>query len=326
VRISRRFWIVVFVAIAAVAGITVASVAAMERTIARERRAKVRALVDEIDEVLTGYHRQIVDGTLTQLEAERAVKDLIRSLPSHDGQYFWILDLHPRIVVHGASPRLDGSDASATDPFPAIVAAARANPAGDFIEYLWPRPGGGVAIRKVSFVKLNVAWRWVVGSGLYLDDLDAASAAHRHNMLAVVGLIAVLLVLAGAHVERSARHAAASMEREIAAHERARVAEQLAESERRRLEAERLAEIGRLAAGVAHEVNSPLAVVKSNLSWLRESTAVRHDPQEWPVAISEALDSANHIARIVASLGGNTVHMPAPLAAARPADAADEAD
>jgi signal transduction histidine kinase len=43
---------------------------------------------------------------------------------------------------------------------------------------------------------------------------------------------------------------------------------QLAESERQRAEAERFAEVGRLAAHVAHEVNNPLSVVKSNVQWL----------------------------------------------------------
>jgi methyl-accepting chemotaxis protein len=323
VRLAHRFWIVVAVAVVAVAGIAIASVEALDQTLARERRAKVRALVDEIDEVLSAYQRLVAAGTLTRAEAERAVIQLVHSLPAQDGQYFWITDLHPRVVAHGASPALEGADASAVDPFPAIVEAARADPAGRFVEYRWPRPQGEIAVRKVSFVKHNRAWGWIVGSGLYLDDVEAAAAAHRHGMLGVVAAIAILLALAGALVERSTRHAAESLEREAVAHERARVAEELAESERGRLEAERLAEIGRLAAGLAHEVNSPLAVVKSNLSWLRDAGAVRREPHEWPLAISEALDSTERIARIVANLGGNSVltREPRPVP---PADAEEE--
>jgi methyl-accepting chemotaxis protein len=320
VRIAFRFWIVVAVAVVAVAVVAIASVGAIDQTVALERRAKVRALVDQIDEVLTAHERLVATGTLTRDEARRAVVELVRSLPAQDGQYFWITDLHPRMVAHGSSPALEGVDVSAIDPFPAMVEAARADPAGRFVEYRWPRPRGEVAVRKVSFVKRNRAWEWVVGSGLYLDDVEAAAAAHRRGMLGVVAAIAVLLALAGALVERSTRHATESLEREAAAHARARVAEELAESERRRLEAERLAEIGRLVAGLAHDVNSPLAVVKSNLSWLRDSSAVRHEPHEWPHAISEALDSTERIARIVANLGGNSVLMREPRLLS-PADA-----
>src|SRR5690606_41997049 len=52
--------------------------------------------------------------------------------------------------------------------------------------------------------------------------------------------------------------------------ERARALHDLAIADKRRAQAERLAAIGRLASGVAHEINNPLAYVQSNLEMLTE--------------------------------------------------------
>lgn len=82
--------------------------------------------------------------------------------------------------------------------------------------------------------------------------------------------------------------------------ERAEALAGLAESERRRAEAERLAEVGRLAAGVAHQVNNPLAAVKCNVRWLGEPAATaegeRHE------VVQDTLAAVDRISEIVTDL------------------------
>ena len=81
---------------------------------------------------------------------------------------------------------------------------------------------------------------------------------------------------------------------------RADVLEQLATSERRRAEAERLATIGQLAAGVAHEINNPLAYALANLNFLSEQIASSEkDSRE---ALGDAMEGLTRIAQIVRDL------------------------
>lgn len=89
---------------------------------------------------------------------------------------------------------------------------------------------------------------------------------------------------------------------ELAA-ERARLGAQeaLAESERRRAEGERLAEVGRLAARVAHEVNNPLAVVKANVQWLGSGAEVE-DARERDEVVADTLASVERIVDAVSSV------------------------
>ncbi|HYD41993.1 MAG TPA: histidine kinase dimerization/phospho-acceptor domain-containing protein [Anaeromyxobacter sp.] len=85
--------------------------------------------------------------------------------------------------------------------------------------------------------------------------------------------------------------------------ERARLAiqQRLSQSEQQRVEAERLAEVGRLAARVAHEVNNPLAVVKSNVQWLGRAGA-EADPAERASVVADTLESVERIVDAVDSV------------------------
>jgi signal transduction histidine kinase len=84
--------------------------------------------------------------------------------------------------------------------------------------------------------------------------------------------------------------------------ERAEALAGLAESEKRRAESERLADVGRLAAGVAHQVNNPLAAVKSNVRWLGESGGATASEAERREVVDDTLQAVTRIAEIVAAL------------------------
>lgn len=77
---------------------------------------------------------------------------------------------------------------------------------------------------------------------------------------------------------------------------------ELAKAHEALAQAERLAAIGRLSAGVAHEINNPSAAVVSNLSYLKSSLALGEVPPDATDAIDDSLTSMGKIARIVRQL------------------------
>jgi signal transduction histidine kinase len=130
--------------------------------------------------------------------------------------------------------------------------------------------------------------------------------------LTVIGwiLLSILMVLLAVWGAVSSRHLWAN---ELAAEQATiRVMAALGESERRRAETERLAEVGRLAAQVAHEVNSPLAVVKSNVGWLGEADLSGGDAAERPQVVAETLHNVERIGEIVSDLRRSAGVRPAP--------------
>lgn len=81
------------------------------------------------------------------------------------------------MVMHPANPKLDGQNLSAIrDPdgfalFNEMVAVAKSKGAG-MVNYRWPKPGANAPVEKTSYVKLFEPWGWVIGSGVYIDDMQ----------------------------------------------------------------------------------------------------------------------------------------------------------
>ena len=112
-------------------------------------------------------------------DAKEAIKEFRYGPNGND--YFWINNMEPRMVMHPIKPTLDGKDVSGVkDPdgkllFMEMIRICRDNGEG-FINYMWPMPNHEKPVPKLSYVKLFKEWNWVVGTGIYLDDVEKAVA------------------------------------------------------------------------------------------------------------------------------------------------------
>ena len=144
----------------------------------QDRQAKTRHLAEAAFSLLEHFDKLAKDGKLTQADAQRLAKDAIRAARYDQKEYFWIHDLQQKVVVHPMKPELEGQDKSdMADPngkkvYVEMNRVVRQSGAG-FVDYYWPKPGSDAPVAKISYVKLFEPWGWVVGTGVYLDDLDA---------------------------------------------------------------------------------------------------------------------------------------------------------
>jgi len=105
------------------------------------------------------------------------------------------------MIMHPMKPELDGKDltlvkdSSGKAMFVEFVRAAQA-PDGGYVYYLWPKPGKDKPVEKLSFVKRFAAWGWMLGTGIYIDDLDAAWRANARTAggLALACLLPLVVV------------------------------------------------------------------------------------------------------------------------------------
>jgi methyl-accepting chemotaxis protein len=129
------------------------------------------------------------DAGLSPEAKQKQVFDLVKALRygPEDKDYFWINDLHPRMVMHPYKPEMDGQDLTENkDPngkrlFVEFARVGKESGEG-FVDYLWPKYGADKPQPKLSFVKLFKDWGWVVGTGLYIDDIDAMVNARRTEL------------------------------------------------------------------------------------------------------------------------------------------------
>jgi methyl-accepting chemotaxis protein len=122
-------------------------------------------------------------------DAKKAIAQLRYGAENND--YFWINDMQAKIVMHPIKPALDGKDLSDfKDPdgkrlFSEMVNVCKEKDEG-FVDYMWPKPGHEEPVSKLSYVKLFKPWGWVVGTGIYLDDVDQAVATKKAEIAAAI--------------------------------------------------------------------------------------------------------------------------------------------
>ena len=174
----------------------------LEKKVLAEREATLRSVVDIPVELISEYDERAQKGEFTREEAKKRAKARIKLLRYAGNEYFWINDLDAKIVMHPIKPELDGQDQSGMkDPngkadFVEFVNVAKAKGEG-LVAYLWPKPGSTIAVPKFSYVKLYKPWGWVVGSGLYVDDMQQAMAVLRWKIAgATLFIVVVVLLLA----------------------------------------------------------------------------------------------------------------------------------
>ena len=159
-------------------------------------------LLQSIDQAATGiataYHNEEVAGHLTREAAQAQAAAAIRSMRYQGSEYIFIVDMRVRMVMHPFKPELEGRDlAGIADPngfhlFTAMVDLVKARGEGT-VAYLWPRPGSEAPVPKVSYVTGFAPWGWVIGTGLYVDDL-AAARHHLAEMLLLIGIVGSALL------------------------------------------------------------------------------------------------------------------------------------
>ena len=171
------------------------------RLLQANRQAILQHIVEAASSVAAGFEREAKAGRLSTEQAQARAVEAIRAMRYRGEEYVWVNDMAPRMVMHPFKPELDGRDLSAmADPngfklFVAFVATVRASGAGT-VSYLWPRPGSELPVEKLSFVQGFAPWGWVIGSGVYVDDLRAAqwSAALQGLGLAALAALAVAVL------------------------------------------------------------------------------------------------------------------------------------
>ncbi len=115
--------------------------------------------------------------------------------------YFFVYDLQGRSLMHPRQPELVGRDLSDLrdqlgSPVlrPLLQAAREHGEQGAVVHYLWHKPSAQREMEKLGYVVAVPQWGWMLGTGIYLDDIEAALAeidrAAQANIRAMLGWVA----------------------------------------------------------------------------------------------------------------------------------------
>ncbi len=183
---------------------------AIEKNSLDRKREMIRELTNSAWNILAKLHADEQKGVLSREEAQRQAIEQIRNL--HYGQemkdYFWINDMHPRMVIHPYRTDLNGKDLSDyTDPegkrvFVEFVNLVKSQGAG-YVNYMWQwMDDEGRIAPKISYVKGFTPWGWVIGTGIYIDDVKAEINAITRNLIEISLFILTVIALLLASIAR----------------------------------------------------------------------------------------------------------------------------
>ncbi|MDB6051918.1 MAG: chemotaxis protein [Pseudomonas sp.] len=206
--ISRRLWLILVVAVLMLLTLGMLMLKQVHTDLYAGKTEKTHHLVETVSGILTYFHDQEVAGKLSREQAQQQAQGTIRGLRYNQNEYFWINDLRPVMIMHPVNQKLEGQDLSGIkDPegvfvFNEMVAIAKSKGAGP-LNYLWPKPGSSTPVEKTSFVQLFEPWGWIVGSGVYIDDLQSEFYGQVWKA-SLVGLsIALIMALLVVMISRS---------------------------------------------------------------------------------------------------------------------------
>ena len=158
--------------------------------------------------IVTEEYALATKGAQTMEVARERAAARVGLLRYGNGDYFWINDLAPKMVMHPTKPELNGKDVSESrDPdgqriFVEFARIVKEKGKG-FFAYQWPKAGSETPQPKLSYVVGFEPWGWVIGTGVYIDDLNRQ--LWQSTQMALTVVIPIVLMVAAISMFFAAR-------------------------------------------------------------------------------------------------------------------------
>lgn len=164
----------------------------------------IRELTNSAWSVADKYYKEEAAGLTTRADAQKSAIKLIQHLRYGEDQkdYFWITDFHPRMIVHPYRQDLNGKDLSdfkdsrGKKLFVEIVRTVNEKGEG-YVDYMWQWKDDSIRIvPKLSYVKKFVPWGWIIGTGIYIEDVKLEIADLEKNVINIsIGITIIISLL-----------------------------------------------------------------------------------------------------------------------------------
>jgi len=165
------------------------------------KREMIKELTNSAWSILSKYENDERKSLLSRKEAQETAVSRIQYLRYGDENkdYFWITDMHPVMVMHPYRPDLNNKDLSNfSDPhgkklFVEFVETVKKSEHG-YVNYMWQWKDDSLNIvSKLSYVKIFKPWNWVIGTGIYIEDVKKEISALTRKLLWISVGISILI-------------------------------------------------------------------------------------------------------------------------------------
>ena len=211
-KLKTKIALIVIAALLGLLSLTVFSAFKMKTDLINGRKEVIQSILESTHATLAGYQAQVATGTLTEEDAKKAAAQAI-SLIRYGGkdgksEYVYSFTTEGVGIYHPAKERIGQNmlekikDPQGNYTWKDILAVVKRTPTGDNMTTLTARPGEKEPVPKLQFVMLFEPWSWVLGTGVYIDDIDADFRARLISDLAIARVLILLIGGLGLAISR----------------------------------------------------------------------------------------------------------------------------
>lgn len=207
-KLTHKLTALVSLCLVAVTAITLISLMINKNNLIDDRKEKTQHVVETALSSVEYFFNQYKAGLISESEAQQSAMAAVEKMRYGGNEYFWINDMEPKMVMHPFVKDLIGQsltdykDPNGTRLFVEMTEAVKRDGEG-FVNYVWQKNGQKSLSPKVSYVKGFAPWGWVIGSGIYLDDVDADFWAQAKRFAAAIVIVVLLLAAISYFIGRS---------------------------------------------------------------------------------------------------------------------------
>jgi len=199
IAIKYKLALITLLAIISLLAVIAFSLSTLNKTLLEDRQVKTQHLTQSVASIVTHFHQKFESGQLTETQAKKLALETISSQRYGGSEYFWVHTLDYTMLSHPKVKLLDTNIEDIKDPdgiklFEVMNQLVR-NSGEGFVNYKWNKANQAEPIDKVSYVKLFKPWNWVVGTGIYLDDVNVIFWGNAKPLLIVVFCFLIVSLL-----------------------------------------------------------------------------------------------------------------------------------
>jgi methyl-accepting chemotaxis protein len=178
IKIAKRLWFVVAVGAIGLISVVAVTLSGLNDALIAEREVKTREHIETAISLVRDIAERERQAGHPVEEAQRQALTALRAMRYADGQYFWVNHLDGTMLMHPANAALVGTSvfniksADGAFIFQDMIRVVTQH-GGGFYHYYWQTPADPAPRLKVSYVIGLPEWKWLIGTGIYLDDVQA---------------------------------------------------------------------------------------------------------------------------------------------------------
>ncbi len=190
-------------AIAGIALVCGLSVWQTRNEIVQGRQAALRTAVQAAQSIVVAFQARAAAGSMPEADAKKAAREALRPARYGNGSdYFFMYTMDGEGVLHPFKPEWEGQpmlgkvkDPLGLDIIKAMTDGLRASKDGAaFVDTRFPRPGSTEPVPKLLLAMAVPGWNWMIGSGVYVDDVNAqVRAALLHQLLTGLAVLCAIV-------------------------------------------------------------------------------------------------------------------------------------